>query len=112
MRASDNKFAIIASCEGPNFSVVPVEPLYLLKLKKKEVCQVVVPLKLKLATYLVSIPVLEHLIFAHRPKVMSVSLEGNLHDAIVVGKQRPVAVSKVETPYFDVLVGGAGNNQL
>ena len=70
--------------------------------------------------YLVAIPVLHHLVLADGPEVMCglgfavsrvVTLESDLHDALIVRKDRLVAVTEVETPYFNVLVRRAGDNQ-
>lgn len=62
--------------------------------------------------YLVSIPIFEHFILAYRPKVVCIALESHLHYAVLVCKQRFVTVPKVETPYLDVLVGGASYDKL
>ena len=63
---------------------------------------------------LVTIPVLQHLVLAYGPEVMCrlrlaiarvVTLESDLHDTFVVREDRLVAVSEVEAPDLDVLVG-------
>lgn len=43
---------------------------------------------------------------------MAVFLERDLHHTLVVCEQRLVAVTEVETPYFDVLVSRAGDEEL
>lgn len=43
---------------------------------------------------------------------MRVLLEGHLHDALLVRKDRFVAVAEIEAPDLDVLVGGAGYDEL
>lgn len=43
---------------------------------------------------------------------MAAALERDLHDALVVRKERAVAVAKVEAPDLDVLVGRAGDDEL
>ena len=47
------------------------------------------------ATYLVTVPVLEHLVLAHCPEIMTLMLERNLHNAIIMREYRPVTISKV-----------------
>lgn len=39
-------------------------------------------------------------------------LERDLHDAFFVSEERAVAISKVESPDLDVLVGRAGDDEL
>lgn len=43
---------------------------------------------------------------------MAIPLEHDLHDGVLMGKEGLVAISKVETPDLDVLVGGTGGDQL
>lgn len=62
--------------------------------------------------HLVSVPVLDTAVLSYRPEVVRPLLERDLHDAVVVRKERLVAVSKVKTPDFDVLVGRARNEEL
>ena len=43
---------------------------------------------------------------------MRAALERDLHHTPIVREQRFVAITKVETPYLDVLVRGAGDEEL
>ena len=63
------------------------------------------------SAYLIPIPVLEQAILPNTPEVVRAALESNLHHTPVVREQRLMAVAEVETPYLDVLVGGAGNDE-
>ena len=63
-------------------------------------------------TYLVSVPVLDSLVFTNRPEVMTILLERNLHDRVVVSIDRPMTITKVHSPDLDILVGRPGDNQL
>jgi hypothetical protein len=54
--------------------------------------------------YLISIPVLYSLIFTNRPEVMTILLECNLHDRIIMGVNRSMTISEIHSPDFDVLV--------
>lgn len=63
-------------------------------------------------THLVAIPVLDAAILANRPEVVAVLLERHLHDALIMGKDRLVTISKVKTPDLDVFVGRASGDQL
>jgi hypothetical protein len=55
--------------------------------------------------YLITIPVLDSLVFTDRPEVVTILLEGNLHDRIVMGVDRSMTISEIHTPDLDVLVG-------
>lgn len=61
-------------------------------------------------TDLVTIPIFQHLVLAHGPEVMGSFLESNLHDTLLMGKYRFVAVSEIKPPDFYVLVRRAGHN--
>ena len=63
-------------------------------------------------TYLVSVPVLDSLVFTNRPEVMTILLERNLHDRVVVSIDRPMTIPKVHSTDLDILVGRPGDNQL
>jgi hypothetical protein len=65
-------------------------------------------------TNLVSVPVFHHLVLPYGPEVVTslLLLEGYLHHTLLMGKQAFVAISKVKSPYFDVLVRGTGDNEL
>lgn len=98
MRASGDELSVIADCQCPNLAMVPLELLNELKF--------------------VAIPVFEHLVFADGPEIVRrlalaltrvVSFERYLHDALIVGEDRLMAVTEVEAPYLDVFVGGAGD---
>ena len=54
---------------------------------------------------LVGIPIFHKLVFPNSPKVVRVGFEANLHDGVVMGKDRFVAVAKVEAPDLHILVG-------
>jgi hypothetical protein len=92
VRARDNKLCLLRDRDRPDLAVVAVHLLDELKL--------------------VTVPVLHRLVLADRPKVMAVLLERDLHDRVVVRKQRLVAVAKVKPPDLDVLVGRACDEQL
>ena len=64
------------------------------------------------SAYLIPIPVLEQAILPNTPEVVRAALESNLHHTPVVREQRLMAVAEVETPYLDVLVRGAGHEEL
>ena len=96
MGPSDDELAMVADGKRPYLAVVALELLNEFEL--------------------VAVPVLEHLVFAYGPEVMRrlplaltrvVTLEGDLHNALVMGEERFVAIAKVEAPDLDVLVGGA-----
>lgn len=42
---------------------------------------------------------------------MAIPLKRNLHDALLVRKDRLVAIAKVETPDLDVFIGRAGDDE-
>lgn len=63
-------------------------------------------------SYLVTVPVFDHLVLSDGPEEVAAGLESDLHDALVVREEGPVAVAKVETPDLDVLVRRAGHDQL
>ena len=101
VRTSHNKLPVIADCQGPNLAMVSLEFLYELEL--------------------VTVPIFEHFVFADGPEVMCrlalsltcvVPLKRNLHDTLVMCKDGFMAVTEVEAPYLDVLVGRTGNNEL
>jgi hypothetical protein len=69
------------------------------------------PHRKALITHLVSIPVLDHPILAHRPETMGPLLKRDLHDRVVVREYRAVTIAKVHTPDLDVLVGRAGGDE-
>lgn len=63
------------------------------------------------ATHLVAVPILDHPVLPNAPEQMTAPLKRNLHDRLVVREERAVAVSEIEAPDLDVLVGGAGDDQ-
>ena len=63
-------------------------------------------------TYFVSIPIFNHSILPNRPEVVTALLESHLHHRIVMCKDRSVAVAEFHSPNLDVLVGGAGDDEL
>ena len=91
----------MAQCQGPNFTVVTVQPLDSFELQ---------PLWLENTSlrmgglHLISIPIFEHLIFPHRPEVMRTFLKCHLHNTLVMRKNGLVTVTKIESPDFDVFV--------
>lgn len=60
----------------------------------------------------VAIPVLDEPVFTRREEIVRVSLESYLHDAISMSEEAFVTISKVQSPYLDVLVGGTGRDEL
>lgn len=117
MRAGDYKLARIAHGQRPDFAVVTFKFLNVLELQ--EVRKLTFPACMYI--YLVAVPVLDHLIFAHCPEVMRrlgvkvphvVILKGNLHHTSVMREDRAVAVAEVEAPYLYVLVRRAGHDEL
>ena len=104
-----NKFTLVADCQRPHFAMMAFKLLYTLKLWPS---YSVLPLCHPNETYLVCIPVLNQTVLAYRPEVVRAFFKLNLHDRVVVRKQRSMAIAKVETPDFDVLVGRTGNNEL
>ena len=59
----------------------------------------------------VSIPTLKSVVFAGREEHVSVWKELNNHDAVVVGKDGLVAVTKIQSPYPNILVRGRTNEK-
>lgn len=115
MRARDNKLALLANGESPNLTMMSIKLLNHFKLKKAGCRQSAIntrPISSLPATYLIAVPVLDRFVLAGRPEVMAVLFEHNLHDALVVGKNGLVAVSKVETPDLDVLIRRARDEKL
>ena len=64
-------------------------------------------------THLITVPILEHFVLAGGPEIMGLAsfLERNLHYAFLMCEDGLVAVAEVEAPDFDVLVGGAGDDE-
>lgn len=71
--------------------------------------------------HFIAVPILDHLILPDGPKVMGrlrveippIRLfKRNLHDTLVMRKDRPVTVTEVQAPYLDVFIGGASDDEL
>ena len=52
----------------------------------------------------VSVPTLKSLVFAGGEEHVSVGKEPNSHDAVVMGNDRLMAVTKIQSPYSNILV--------
>lgn len=85
MRTCHHKIAVMADGQRPYLAVMAVEFLYVLKLSLK-----VTSLDEGKASHkyphLVTVPVLQHFVFAYSPEVVGLLLEQNLHDVLFVGK--------------------------
>lgn len=57
---------------------------------------------------LVAVPVFDESVFTRGEEVVGVTFECDLHDAVLVGEEALVAITKIETPDLDVLVCGTG----
>lgn len=72
-------------------------------------------------TYLVPVPVLEHLVLGRSPQIVAMpfvslheidlAFESDLHDALVVREDTLMTVSEVETPDLDILVRRDGGDE-
>lgn len=112
VRTGDDKVPAVGDGEGPNLSRVTSELLDALELEASEGQLCSAPVSSEMKSHLISIPVLDHPVLADAPEKVGALLEGDAHDALLVGEERPVAISKVETPNLDVLVGRAGYDEL
>ena len=63
------------------------------------------------AAHLVSVPVLEEPVLANSPKAMTVRLKRDLHNTVVVRKDGPMTITKVQTPDLDILIRRASDDE-
>jgi hypothetical protein len=106
MGSCDDEVAAVAQRQSPNFPMMAVEFLNVLKLHDG-----LAHLREGISrSYLVSVPILQHFVLSYSPEIVGVVLERYLHNALVVGKNGLVAIAEVKTPNLDIFIGGAGYN--
>ena len=111
VRPCHDEIGEIADSECPNFAVMALKLLDVLKLNRFGISLTGVLLSL-FCTYLITIPILKKLILSDCPKIMTFLFERHLHHAVVMRKYRLMAVAKIETPDFDVFVSGRRHDKL
>jgi hypothetical protein len=111
VRSRRHILAFATNSQRPHFTMMTLELLNALKLFPRSL-SIKEDVEIVFKTDLVAIPILEHLVLAHSPKVVRVLLERDLHDAVLVGKQRAVAIPEIEPPDLDVLVRRTRYDQL
>ena len=119
VRTGHDKVAAVTDGKSPDLTRVSSELLDALELQRPRRGRVI-RVSASLArealpsrnTHLVSIPVLEHPIFRNGPEAVRALFERDAHDGLLVSKERAVAVTKVQPPDLDVLVGRAGDDEL
>ena len=60
---------------------------------------------------MIRIPLLDLLVFTSAEEEMRLRHKLKAHDAVIVGKHRPVTVTKVKTPDLDVTIRRSGHNE-
>lgn len=113
MGTSDDKLTALRSRKRPDLAVMTRELLDEFKLYQTgQLCHTFHE-NVK-STHLVTVPVFDHPILSNCPEVVTscLLLEHDAHDSFIVRKNTLVTVSKVQTPDFDVLVGGTGYKEL
>ena len=61
---------------------------------------------------LVAVPVFDHLVLAGAEEVMRAGHKGKRHDGVAVCKYRFMAIAKVQSPDFDVLIRRTSDDHL
>ena len=111
MGTGDHKVTSVTDRKSPNFTVVSLKLLYIFELQLYQCISLSIPSLSLNTTNLVTIPIFQHLVFAHSPEVVGLVLKCNLHDTLIVRKYRLVAVAEVKTPDFDILIRRAGDDK-